>query len=226
MRNKCLIALKRIFRYEKIYEVWDSSAMSTGINYFKERLQQDNINIIVPEGVRAALFDGRRNHQVCREACEIIRKSPKVKVHLNTDEMKAWSLIDQVVAVQSYYHNKGYNVYLITCSLKMADAAKERGLSVKLLDGNKGMPKGENNYSAKKLRVEGDEVLLPCSESGQLVTINASLGVAVYGAKGRKVGKNGKIPVEKGDTFEYQGESYQLKKISECTIYLKRIDST
>ena len=232
------IKIKNFFRrHAGQFEVWDTSAISTWFDKFKEKINKQEFNILVPEGVSHELSMGRHNHEKCRIAYDFIqnaKKEGKLKVIVTKDKMRSWAIDEQVVATAYDYFKKGYNVSLITCDRDQANRATYRGMDVKCLNGTRirKIPNAVNKHRFVETNVKTDinsdgKIKVECLRKGKLLYINVNRGIAVYDSKGkRKIGRDNLIPVINSDVFVLRNCSYMIESAVDNYIILKKVDGT
>lgn len=230
-----IVRLKRLIKKCKgKYQVWDTSAVSTWLD--KLHIQVNNgVNIIIPEGVTHELSVGRRNHENCRKAYNYVKegRARNLRVHVTSDKMRSWAVDEQIVAITYEYFKAGYDVVLVTCDHDQAYKARLRGLEVQLLAGSRAqtkfveVPKKENNPTTveqKEILTLDDELVIPCITKGKDHYINVKHKISVYSQKGkRQFGRENLIPVKVTDVCEYMGYKYNIQRITDTNITLKKI---
>lgn len=236
-----IVKLKKLFMKKAgIFEVWDTSAISTWFDEFVKSAITQGIKVIVPEGVLHELSAGRHSYEKCRDAYNFINrtKNENVIVYVTKDVMRSWPIDEQIVAIAYEYHKKGYDVRLVTCDRDQANKAYYRGVSYRLLKGNREYPiaKKENlQQSNSQPKVENKPyktapvrkaLSIPCVTKNSVKYISVKYGIAVYDAKGkRKIGRDNLIAVSNTDVFTYKEHNYKIESVTDTSIFLRRIDS-
>lgn len=223
-----IIKIKNFFRRHKgLFEVWDTSAISTWFDIFENHVNADGINVIVPEGVSHEISMGRRAYEKCRVAYEFIneaKKNGKLTVYVTKDNMRSWLVDEQVVAIAYEYHKKGYSVKLVTCDRDQSVKADYRGLKAELLKGKR--PAETETEKEQPILATENELKIPCITRGKITYVNVKQGMAVYDTKGkRKIGRNNLIEIASTDTLIYKDLRYKIQMVLENEILLKRMSS-
>lgn len=236
------VKLKKFFRRrDEVFEIWDTSALSTWSDIFMKNVLSEKIRVIIAEGTNHEISNGRHNHKVCRTVYHFIRKYKKVgliEIDIPKNEMLSAPIDDQVVVAAYERYKKGFDITLVTCDVNQASKAEDRGVKVQLLKGVRDedeiSEKIDNHTSSVKTKNQAkleiketqSELVVPCITKSNKVYINVKQGIAVYDAKGkRKIGKENLIEVSKADSLVYKERKYSIEAVADTYIALKKFDS-
>lgn len=245
MKSNFILRFKQFVRKNKgRYEVWDTSGISTHPELFKQHVSDPNICVVVPQGVHQELSNGRHHLPICKEMWNFLNSTNNVIFEAASDEMHSWPIDDQVIHVVQVYHNKGYNVTLVTCDRQQSsNAVRFKELKCRLLAG---IPNNERRYertvqatrpgstNEKRIFTANNEVpistipvqglSLPCIKQGKKYFVKLMSGMALYDVKGkRKIPNNDLIEVLPGESLTLREEKYKVSKITEKQVVLEGV---
>ena len=228
-----IVRIRRLLKNQKNkIEIWDTSAIRAWFDRLMDALNVGSKEkVVIPEGVMHELSASRHNSITCREKYNFLSSytGGRLMIHVTDDKKRAWSVDEQVIAALQEYHNKGYNVTLVTCDRDQAYRARLKGLAVELLAGSKPaedvktiLEEGENVTLKKDV---AEQITIPCITKGDDSFISVKLGFAVYGNTGkRKIGKQNLIQIAKSDVLEHDERKYRISNMSNTCILLARVN--
>lgn len=232
-----IVRLKRLFRGNAgEYRLPDTSAWSGYLDDIKKWVKQ-GIKVVVTEGTRQELRNGYRKYAECKEAYDYITSTPELVFPITGNEMKAWPVDDQNVAIAEKYYNKGFDVTLVTCDKEQAHKARIRGLNVSLLRGQSYHYKKNNEFQKTTKPVQNEkpvepevevksngEVAVPCITKGKEKYISTKHDVEVYSNKGkRRIGRENLILILPTDVLVYNDCNHTIQEMTDTYVTIKKM---
>ncbi len=215
-------------------EIWDTSAVSHWLDMLVKTVDDDKIKVIITEGVIHELSVGRHKFEKARNAYFFVKDTNKDNlVRLPTDDkVRNWTVDEQVVYVAEKYQRFGHDVMLVTCDQCQAFRAELKGVKVRLLEGNREMPKNFVLKQAPKVVATageqatnklGGELKLEYKKQGKNLYIPLISGMEIYDIRGkRRIGKNETIQISESDKVVYYNRKYMISEITDNKIILTR----
>ena len=232
--SKIVTFFRNITNTRECIEVWDTSALSHWLDMLVKTVDNEKIKVIITEGVIHELSVGRHKFEKARNAYFFVKDTNKDNlVRLPTDDkVRTWTVDEQVVYVAEKYRRLGHDVMLVTCDQCQAFRAELKGIKVKLLEGNREIPKNFELKQTPKIVATvgkrptnkfGGELKLDYKKQGNDFYIPLISRMEIYDTRGkRRVGKNETIQISKTDKVVYYNCEYMISEITDNKIILTR----
>lgn len=224
---------EKIVRKQKtICKVYDTSAIRNYFGIFKEIVETKNDwLIVVPEGVLHEINVAKSVDKLCRIIYNYIttysKEKSNLRVEVTEDNIRNWSVDEQVIHVVEKYQKKSCDAELVSCDKEQCFRAELKGIKCSLLpvvSKEFTAQKFKNNFSSIKGTTKFDEKkaqeISPSKISVPIIIINGDkyLNVnrylAVYDKKGRrKIGKEGYLKFDPTDKFLCNDREYIISKL-------------
>lgn len=240
---KVIRYIMSLFNGSKKYQVWDTSALSNHFERFKQTLKEQNVIVVIPEGVSHEISVGRRNNEICKDIYRFIEgniRNPKLHVEVTPDSIRSWAVDEQVIYTASAYYNKGYEVKLITCDRDQCFRAKLKNIEAVLIPVARPKnecqtPKAEKIYAEVKAEVVpevvkkpnpvvSDDMELPARFTGKDCWLSYDKNLSVYDRKGkRKIARPEGVMVTRNDMVYYNDVPYIIKAFGNNSVCVSRM---
>ena len=236
VKDKIVRFFRGLNKNVPLIEVWDTSAVIKCLNEFQKSVDsEDNIKIVVTEGVFHELSVGRHKYEKARNAYKYIlnNKSEKLITVSTEDKIRAWTIDEQVVYVAVGYRKKGYDITLVTCDRDQAFKAELQGVKTRWIDIN--LVGKKESYRKESTKVVfssegndtfgkvGEEMKLAYTMQGKEMYVPLKRGMSVLDHRGRrKIGKDERVKIERTDTVRYYGVNYRIETIANSEIVFKK----
>lgn len=244
---KIIRFIKSLFRRRAgKYEVWDTSALSNYFEDFKQKLQQDNITIVIPEGVSHEISVGKKNNDNCKEIYKFLEgniRNPRLILAVTPDKIRSWEVDEQVIYTANMYYDMGYDTVLVTCDRDQSFRAKLKKLAVNLMPVVKAKTEETNTntenlasntehvpvvvpvepIAPKEEKQDDEEIKLAAKIVGKQCLLKFDRKISVYDSKGkRKIPRTEGVAVSLNDMVYYNNTAYIISKIQTNLVIAKK----